>query len=425
MNETTTSTQGPLRALLVGIQDMHMDEAQAACLLSELAGLVRTLELHCQDSVLVKLREPSPALGLGSGKAEEIAELARSLEVDCIIFDFDLSPSQQRNWERLSDLVCIDRQEIILKIFSMRAQTKEARLQIELAELQHRLPRLAHKHLDLSQQRGGSHGAKGEGEKKLELDRRSIEQRIDRLKKELAAVELNRQTQRKRREKTPVPSCALVGYTNAGKSSLLNALTQADAFVEDKLFATLDPTTRRMERSDGSPILLTDTVGFIRRLPHGLVKAFRSTLEEAAFADLVIIVLDASDSEVIEHYSTSMAVLKDLKADIKPQLIVLNKIDAAPSAHILEGLNFRFKNALRISAKTGRGLEQLKARIDEEIGGSLCTLHLPHNRSDLAALVHREGSSVQQEYHDEGITLTARLSVRLQGQLKKYIVGNE
>ena len=223
-------------------------------------------------------------------------------------------------------------------------------------------------------------------------------------------------------EKTPVPSCALVGYTNAGKSSLLNAMTNADTLVEDKLFATLDPTTRRMERADGSAILLTDTVGFIRRLPHDLVNAFRSTLEEAALADLVLIVLDASDPEVVEQHRTTVQVLDELGAGDKPRLVVLNKIDRVNHPDVFEGLAFRFKDAIRISARTGDGLEELSSRIDSLLGGEISTLRFPTNRHDLAALVHRNGSAVEEEYGDDAIIMRARLPERVRGQLKEWMV---
>ena len=398
-----------------------MAESEARSLLAELKGLADTLGIEIAGMELVKVRESTAALGMGAGKAQEVADLAQSLEVECLIFDRDLSPTQQRNWEQLTERSCLDRQEVILRIFSMRAQTREARLQIELAELKHALPRLAHKYIDLNRQRGGRYGTKGSGEKKLELDRRGIQNRIDRLKEELRGVEAVRQTQRKRREKTPVPSCALVGYTNAGKSSLLNAMTNADTLVEDKLFATLDPTTRRMERADGSAILLTDTVGFIRRLPHDLVNAFRSTLEEATLADLVLIVLDASDPEVIEQHRTTIQVLDELGAGDKPRLIVLNKIDRVDHPDIFEGLAFRFKDAIRISARTGDGLEELSQRIDSILGGSVSRICFPADQHDLAALVHRTGSAVEEEYTDDAIRMKARLPERVRGQLREWL----
>lgn len=258
--------------------------------LDELEGLVSTLGMENVRSFSLTRLEVQPAFGMGKGKAAEISALAKELEADCIIFDWEMDPTKQRNWEKLAKIPCFDRQEVILRIFAQRAQTREAVLQVELARLMYSLPRLAHMYGDMARQRGGNYGSKGSGETQLELDQRQVRENIQKLKKELKTVVTNRETQRKRREKIPVPNCALVGYTNAGKSSLLNALTGADVFVEDKLFATLDPTTRRISIKTGDTILLTDTVGFISNLPHSLVDAFKSTLEEALHADVLLIV---------------------------------------------------------------------------------------------------------------------------------------
>ena len=263
--------------------------------LQELKGLVLTLGMDVIQRLTLTRMEVHPAYGIGKGKAQEIAELAKQIEADCIIFDFNLEPRKQRNWEELSGISCFDRQEVIIRIFGQRAQTKEAVLQVELARLSYSLPRLAHMNKDFARQRGGAFGAKGAGETQLELDQRLVREKISAIKKELAEIELNRQTQRKQRDK--MPSCALVGYTNAGKSSLLNALTNADAYVENKLFATLDPLTRKLPLNDSAGVLITDTVGFISNLPHHLIDAFKSTLEEAVYADLLLLVLDSSDPE--------------------------------------------------------------------------------------------------------------------------------
>jgi GTP-binding protein HflX len=284
MNELKETASAAARAMLIGIRDDsnrkdRLDEEEAQSLSKELAGLAKTLGVDILDRSVIRVRESQPKFGMGTGKAEEIAEKAKEIGADCIMFDQDISPSQQRNWEELAGMPVLDRQEVIIQIFASRAKTREASLQVELAQLKHSLPRLAHAYIDLSRQRGGRYGTKGSGETKLEMDRRTVLKRIHQLGEELQEVRKHRGTQRKRREKVPIPSCALVGYTNAGKSSLLNSMTAAEAFVEDKLFATLDPTTRRLEIGKGRPILLTDTVGFIRRLPHDLVDAFRSTLE--------------------------------------------------------------------------------------------------------------------------------------------------
>jgi GTP-binding protein HflX len=300
---------------------------EAASLARELEGLARSLGLDIVAHEALKVRERSPQYGMGTGKARELAEKAADLEADCMVFDWDPSPSQQRNWETLTGIPVVDRQELIIEIFADRASTREAELQVRLAELNYALPRLTHKYIDLSRQRGGRYGTRGSGETRLELDRRQVEQRIRRLEEELEEVRQQRQVQRRLRERQGIPLCALVGYTNAGKSSLMNALTGAELAAEDKLFVTLDAASRRFELSRGLPVLLVDTVGFIRNLPHTLVDAFRSTLEEAALADLLIHVVDASDPDMESCCRTTLRVLADLGAAGIPRITVLNKTD--------------------------------------------------------------------------------------------------
>lgn len=417
----TETAEAPIRALLIGIREGG-DEEEAQSLSLELAGLAKTLGVVILDRLVIKIRESHPKFGMGSGKAEEIAEQAKSIEADCVIFDQDITPSQQRNWEELAGMPVLDRQEVIIQIFAARAKTKEAVLQVELARVKHSLPRLAHAYIDLSRQRGGRYGTKGSGETKLELDRRTALKRIHQLEEELDEIRKHRATQRKRRERVPIPSCALVGYTNAGKSSLLNAMTSADAFVEDKLFATLDPTTRRLEIGKGRPILLTDTVGFIRRLPHDLVDAFHSTLEEATLADLIIQVLDAADPDVDRHYETTMNVLKELEADKSPMLVVLNKVDAVRDPSTLEALKKKYAESIVISAATGAGLDELAARIDGALSGGVYKFRFPLDRHDLPALVHRNGTMITEKYGEEWIEVEARAGDRLLGTLKEYLV---
>lgn len=315
-----------VRALLIGAYTESADKSSSSSLLDELEELTSTLGIPVADKLLLHIRDTHPRFLIGSGKAEEIAARVQEAKLDIVIFDNDLSPAQQRNWEKLTGVAVIDREEVILEIFGQRAQTKEARLQVELARLQYSLPRLTRAWGHFGQQ-GGGIGGKGEGETQLELDRRMIRSQIERLRKDLVHIKAIRKTQRKERQRVPVPNAAIVGYTNAGKSSLLKRITGADVFVEDKLFATLDTTTRRITLPNNQPVLLTDTVGFVRRLPHRLVEAFHATLEEAALADYLIHVLDASDPELFEHYEVTTKVLNELKAAPERAIIVLNKVD--------------------------------------------------------------------------------------------------
>ncbi len=358
------------RAFLVGLP---LVEAPGG--LAELQGLVWTLGMEEAGQIILSRLDMQPAYGMGSGKAREICEAAKIAEADCIIMDWELDPTKQRNWEKLADIPVFDRQEVIIRIFASRARTREAVLQVELARLEYSLPRLAHMYGDLARQRGGNYGAKGAGEKQLELDRRQTRLKIQQLKAELKKVRQNRETQRKRRQKIPLPTVALCGYTNAGKSSLLNALTGSAALVENKLFATLDPLTRRLKTA-GAEILLTDTVGFISNLPHQLIDAFKSTLEEAAQSDALLIVLDASDPNAPEQAKTVLKVLEEVGAGKKERIVALNKIDAAEafSATAPDGaepecksaldrvaeLKESFPGAIETSAKTGAGLDKLK-----------------------------------------------------------------
>src|SRR3954468_15943526 len=332
------------RALLIGAFTETVNEAHAQSLLEELDELVATLGIPVIERKLVFHRENHARYLIGSGKAQEVADLAKQLDCDVLIFDNSLSPSQQRNWEELAGMTVADRQEIILDIFGARAQTREARIQVDLARMQYSLPRLTRAWSHLGQQ-GGGIGAKGEGESQLEQDKRKIRLQIDRLKRELVAVRSSRATQRKDRKRAPVPNAAIVGYTNAGKSSLLRRLTGAQVLVEDKLFATLDTTTRKIALPNKQPLLLTDTVGFVRKLPHQLVESFNATLEEAALSDFLIHLLDASQPEVIQFYNTTMEVLAGLGADTRPTIVAFNKIDLVEDRGALAGLRQHFPAA--------------------------------------------------------------------------------
>ncbi|MCR5607250.1 MAG: GTPase HflX [Treponema sp.] len=376
----------------------------------ELHGLVHTLDMEIADVVILSRMEPTPAYGIGSGKAREIATIAKAKDVDCIIFDFEIDPTKQRNWEKLAEVPCFDRQEVILRIFASRARTKEAVLQVQLAQYIYSLPRLAHMYGDLARQRGGSYGSKGSGETQLELDRRQIEAKIDQVKKELAKVVKERATQRKKRERLKEPSCALVGYTNAGKSSLLNALTNADVLVENKLFATLDPTTRKLELKNGRSLLLTDTVGFISNLPHSLVDAFKSTLEEAKMADLLLIVIDASDIDAEKQYETVLKVLEEIGAKDKPHLILLNKIDKVSISEVDEArLQKAFPDARYISTKTKNGLQDLVDYLIEYLIGTPKDYIIPATAQDMLNLARQNGCIEKEEWLEDGVHLSLRI----------------
>lgn len=389
--------------------------------LCELKGLTDTLGLETAGTLTLTRLEIQPAYGMGKGKAQEIVDLAKESEADCIIFDFNIEPTKQRNWEKLSKIPCFDRQEVIIRIFASRAQTKEAVLQVELARLSYSLPRLAHSYGDMARQRGGSYGSKGAGETQLELDQRRIRERIAQTKKELDLVVRTRETQRKKRGALPVPECALIGYTNAGKSSLLNALTNADAFVENKLFATLDPLTRRLNLKDGNGILLTDTVGFISNLPHSLIDAFKSTLAEAEQADLQLIVIDASDSQAKFQYDTVIQVLKEIKAEQNNRLIVLNKWDAVKEKEIDQAeLQLLFPDAVKVSARTHEGFDQLSERISEKLLGAMNEYEIPAEEQDILRQIRANGVISGENWLDSSVVLKARISGRTAAIAEKY-----
>ena len=375
-------------------------------MLEELAELVGTLGISICGKELVFAREHTARYLIGSGKSAELMKQAKELGADCIVWDNELSPGQQRAWESEGDICVIDRHEVILDIFNMRAKTREARLQVELAKMEYSIPRLTRMWAHLDRQGGGAGGgvggagaARGEGETQLEVDRRLASKRLDKLRADLEEVKKQRDTMRKERSRVPVPHAAIVGYTNAGKSSLLNKLTAADAYVEDKLFATLDTTTRRMELPDGQPLLVTDTVGFIRNLPHDLVQSFRATLEEAIQADFLIHVIDSSSPQAVEFYQTTSKVLSELGAGDKKVLLVLNKVDLIDDPRLME-LRREFPEAIVISVKTGQGMDDLLHRLHDFMIDRVVrlTLSLPLDRMDLVALVHQEGKMLSEDY---------------------------
>lgn len=399
------------RALLVGIELIGDTEEDAEILLNELEELVKTLGGIVVHKELVRIRKHHADFLMGSGKAEIIAELVKAHECDILVFDNELSPSQQRNWEELTKIKVIDRQEVILDIFAKRAHTREAILQVELARQEYFLPRLKQSTSHLSQQRGGGAMQRGVGETQLEADKRMIRNRIVHLKKELEEVVQHRDIQRKRRMKLHLSSAAIVGYTNAGKSSLLNLLTGAHILAEDKLFATLDPTTRRLTLPGGQIVLVTDTVGFVRRLPHRLVEAFKATLEEAVISDFLIHVVDVSSPDLEHHMETTLNVMNELGAKEKPILTVFNKIDLADKPAVISTLKARFPKACFLSIITHEGMDTLLSMIEEQLASTFIAVNLiiPHSRYDIINQLHEGGAVRKELYEDDGVHITAKI----------------
>ena len=408
MIEVAAEYEGPVRrAMLVGLASKDDDIQTISEQLDELADLVSNLGIIPLEPEIVKVREYHVRYRMGTGKAEEVARLAQECEADLVVFDSDLTPSQQRNWERLVKCPVIGREEVILDIFAERAQTREAVLQVELARSRYFLPRLAKAWGHFSRQRGGSATTRGEGEAQIETDRRLLKRRIQQLEEELAVVRKQRDVQRKSRSRKPVVQGAIVGYTNVGKSSILRALSGADIFVKDQLFATLDPVARKIKLDGNLEIVLTDTVGFVRKLPHALIEAFKSTLEEAVLADFLLLVLDISSADLDNEWETTMNVLRELGADEKNITVVFNKIDRVDKecdAVLLSRLNGLFPNALYVSAATGEGMDELRCTLLSlsSKARKLLTADIPPSRHDLIAFAHANAQIYEEEYLDDG-----------------------
>jgi len=422
MTEMQETAAPPERALLIGIQTDKVSKHEAESLLSELASLAKTQGIREAGRILVRIRDRTASHLLSSGKVQELIRLAEAENADSIIFDHPLSPVQQRNWEEDSGRVVYDRSELILKIFAARALTREAGLQVELARLQYALPRLAHSREDLMRQKGGRYGTKGSGEKALELDRRKIEARIRDIQEDLKKVRMERSVQRRRRERAGLPRAAVVGYTNAGKSSLLNAITNSDALAEDKLFATLDPTTRRILYAPRKGLLATDTVGFVRNLPHGLVEAFKATLEEAALADVLIHVVDASDPESEHLMATTEEVLKEIGAGDKPTLLAFNKVDLVADRQSLAPLAERHPDSVFLSVKTGEGIPVLLSRLEELLTADReeWTVRIPDSDYASVALLHRRAAVVSEGREDDATIVRCRMPEDLKEKYRGY-----
>ena len=402
--EETAEAQRKSGAYLVGVTEPGESPAEARDHLEELRELVGTLGYPIAGETMVSIRAPHAKYYLGSGKAEEVCGAAKGANAELLVFDTELGPSQQRNLERLARINVVDRQEVILDIFAERAQTREAVLQVELARNQYFLPRLTRAWSHLSRQRGGAMGTRGEGEKQIEYDRRMVKHRIAQLETELADVRKQRMIQRKGRIRHAMPLAAIVGYTNAGKSSLLNALTGASSLVEDKLFATLDPTTRKLILPNKSELLLTDTVGFVRKLPHSLVEAFKSTLEEAVLADFLVMVLDISSPDVESHWQTTLSVLTELGAQEKPMLTVFNKCDRQKDPLILTRMRSLDPEGVFLSCATGEGMDQLRKALITFLKkrSTIDDLLIPPDRPDAVAALYTKASLLEGRYLNDG-----------------------
>lgn len=405
------------RALLVALDTGEYD---AETSLAELGELTETAGAEPAFTLTQKRPSPEASTCIGSGMAAEAAELVKREELNLCIFDRELTPTQIRNLEELFGVRVIDRTMLILDIFAQRARSREGKLQVELAQLRYMLPRLSGQGAALSRL-GGGIGTRGPGETKLETDRRHIRRRIGKLKEQLEESEAARTVTEKRRKKNGIVTVALVGYTNAGKSTLMNRLTQAGVLAEDKLFATLDPTARAMKLPNGKNVMLVDTVGLIRRLPHHLVEAFKSTLEQAANADILLNICDASSPECGEHLRVTEDLLQSLGAGGSPVIPVMNKWDAVEDEQSVP----RLAGAVRISALKGEGIQQLLRAVEENLPEKTfdVELLLPFSRSGLAAKLRDEGAVLFEEYVPEGLRLTARVDQRLYSTVKEYDIN--
>lgn len=417
------------RVLIVGV-NINQKPQEFELAMEEMVSLAAACGMEAVGRIEQNMESANTATYIGSGKVEEVREAARALEAELVIFDNGLTPIQLRNLQRALDCPVMDRTTLILEIFSERARTREAKLQVEVARLQYMLPRLVGLHDALSRQ-GGASGAlsnKGAGEKKLELDRRRLEQRLTSMKRELEAISGERRTQRKKRAESGIPRVALVGYTNAGKSTIMNALLSAyvrdeekQVLEKDMLFATLDTTVRRIAPPERNAFLLSDTVGFISNLPHSLVKAFRSTLEEVREADLLLQVIDYADENYAGHMQVTKETLRELGAEQIPMLYVFNKADLCGMGQFA---TVQGDDKLYMSAKSPNGIDALLTMIEGKLSGGYrnCELLIPYNRGDIASYLKDNAVVSVTDYRDDGIYMKANVSVRDAGRYAQYFV---
>jgi len=409
------------RAVLVGAQFDGTNGSEMDDHLGELADLARTAGADVVQREVVKRSKPTPAFYIGKGWVERLRSLCQQTGANMLIFDDDLSPVQQRNIEGIVNKKVVDRTELILDIFAQRARTKEAKLQIELAQLWYLLPRLTRRWTHLSRQ-PGEIGTRGPGETQLEVDRRRIKERIHRLNSEIKAVQTHRAVQRKARQRGLGQTASLIGYTNAGKSTLLNALTNSEATVEDKLFTTLDPTTRKLVLPNHQLVFFSDTVGFIRKLPHDLIDSFRATFEEVAEADLLIHVLDISDPQADERSWNVYRVLEEIGCRDKPMITALNKIDKLKSLTRVERFRRSHPNCAPISAKEGTGLQGLIRQLEVILADLLIfvRLRMPQSESRLISRIHAQGNIISKEYEGNDVLIWAEVPAELAAAARDF-----
>jgi GTPase len=412
------------RTLLVALETPDDDRNHTDESLVELGELVRSAGGVVVDKIVQRLKSPTAPFYIGKGKAEEVAKLVKRHNIQSIVFDDELTPAQARNLEKVFTKKVLDRTQLILDIFAQRARTREGKLQIELAQLQYLLPRLTRMWTHLSRQSGGI-GTRGPGETQLEVDRRRVQERLARLDRDLEEVRKHRTIQREGRKRNHWPICALVGYTNAGKSTLLNRLTSSDVYAANQLFATLDPTVRSFFLPNQQQVLLTDTVGFLQKLPHHLVDSFRATLEEVQEADVLIHVVDASYPQFKDQMAAVEEVLTQLGAEKKQTLVVFNKIDCLELSGNIARTVEEYPHAVAVSALTGQGIDALHAEMEGMLRAWRMEVHLrmPQSESALLAEIYRIGRVTGVSYEANDVILTAHIPPMLQGKVKPYIVA--
>jgi GTP-binding protein HflX len=420
----STSNARSERAFLIGVELKSRDRAELRDSLDELAELAQTAGAEVAGDGIQKMESLNAATFIGRGKAGEFAGFCKRNGVDTVIFDDELSPAQSRNLEKIFGCKILDRTALILDIFAQRARTREGKMQIELAQLQHLLPRLTKFWGHLSRQAGGIGMRGGEGESQLEADRRKVSERIDKIGRDLDAVRRQRATQRAGRQRSNWPLASIVGYTNAGKSTLLNALTGAKVLAEDKLFATLDPTTRRLKLPTNQNVLLTDTVGFIKKLPHGLVEAFKATLEEVVQADLLLHVVDISHPQAAEQIEAVNSVLAEIGAAEIPVLMVFNKMDQLNGNGMLNRLQEKHPNAVAISALTGEGISTLLAELGTQLrpAREFLELRVPQEKAAVIARIHAVGQVVESRYSGKNARFKVRIPPHLVEEFAAFVV---